>query len=134
MFYIFFCTKYFFFITTLSLHHLPHHTHASVEVDFHEVGAGRVRGEVECWYGLHRLGGRRMPRLHKVGEFAALKVVEFNVLVVEHITADGGLAARRIWIEVDFALALVKIVRDVCCIIGDKRFSKTRVMIKSEHR
>ena len=50
---MFFCTKYYVFITTLPLHHLPHHTYTSVEVDFYEVGVGGVRGEVECGYGLH---------------------------------------------------------------------------------
>ena len=51
----------------LPLHHLPRHAHPSLEVDFHEVGAGGVRREVECGCGLHRLGVGRIPRLHQVG-------------------------------------------------------------------
>ena len=48
----------------LPLHHLPRHAHPSVEVDLHEVGAGRVRGEVKCGCGLHRGGIGGLPRLH----------------------------------------------------------------------
>ena len=31
----------------LLFHHLPHHTHSSLEINLHKVGAGGVRGEVE---------------------------------------------------------------------------------------
>ena len=41
----------------LLFHHLPHHAHPSLEIDFHEVCACGVRGEVE--HG-ERRGGCRL--------------------------------------------------------------------------
>ena len=97
-----------------SFHHLPHHTHPSLEVDFHEVRAGGIGREVDFGY------VRAVGRIQEGGQFAALEVEQLDAAVAVHVAAHGGPPVRGVGVEVDLALAVLVVLVDAHGVVGDE--------------
>ena len=53
-----------------------------------------------------------MARLYEVSQFPPLKVIQFDARVAVHVAAHHGLARRGVRVEVNVALAPVKVILD----------------------
>ena len=111
----------------LHSHHLPHHAHPSLEVDFHEVCAGGIGREVDFGH------VRAVGRIQEGGQFAALQVEQLDASVAVHVAAHGGPPVRGVGVEVDLALAVLVVLVDAHGVVGDVRLGELGIMVESKN-
>ena len=74
-----------------------------------------------------------MARLYEVSQFPPLKVIQFDARVAVHVAAHHGLARRGVRVEVNVALAPVKVILDAHRVVGDEGLGELGIVVESEN-